>query len=441
MSDLLLSAALITRDEEGFVAACLHSLDGVVDEVVVYDTGSSDATVEIARAAGARVLEGDWHDDFALARNRALDACHGRWVLSIDADEWLEDPEHAAPTIRSRLAAMAGDVAGVAPLVVNLSGTLRAPVRPDAGFNPVRLIRRGAMRWTGRVHEIPEPTGGARACERWHDVVILHAGYLTDVWGDRDKADRNLRLAQMEDPDGAKAWFEVARAMHVAGRPQDALAAYAAAARAPDAEPLVVRSCAEKAARIRLTQGDVDGARAAAAELRAATPYTGVADVLDAEIAIAAGDPERAVALLDGVHDYQDTFVLTTAAEVAALRGLALVLSGRARAGALEAARAVRDDPGLAEAWFAVAVAADRGDPSAPALAAAEVAPSHLVPALGRVLALEDPHAERIAEALWRRHAGEPAMLAAAGLLARRLPRERAPAWAARANGSGSRPD
>src|SRR5262249_52440707 len=181
---------------------CIASLDGVVDEVVVYDTGSRDATTTLARQAGARVVDGEWHEDFARARNEALAACRGRWVLSIDADEWFEDPAAAATTIRSRLAALGDDVAGIAPLIVNLSGTRSAPVRPDAGFTPVRLLRRDAMCWTGRVHEIPEPTGAARALQQWLDVVIVHAGYLTDVWDERDKAERNLRLAQMEDPDG-----------------------------------------------------------------------------------------------------------------------------------------------------------------------------------------------------------------------------------------------
>ena len=209
---MLLSGALITRDEEASIEDCLASLDGVVDEVVVYDTGSRDATVALARRAGARVIEGEWDDDFARARNRALDACRGRWVLSIDADELVEEPGRAGPAIRERLRALPPDVVGVAPLIVNLSGTRRAPVRPAAGFSPIRLLRRDAMRWSGRVHEIPLPTGAATAKQCWLDVVIVHAGYLSDVWEDRDKAARNLRLAQMEDPDGAKAWFEVARA-------------------------------------------------------------------------------------------------------------------------------------------------------------------------------------------------------------------------------------
>jgi tetratricopeptide (TPR) repeat protein len=433
---MLLSGALITRDEEASIEECLASLDAVVDEVVVYDTGSRDATVERARRAGARVIEGEWADDFALARNRALAACRGRWVLSIDADERIEEPGRAGLVIRERLNAVPADVVGVAPQIVNLSGTRRAPVRPAAGFSPVRLFRRDAMRWSGRVHEIPRPTGAATAQERWLDVVIVHAGYLSDVWDERDKAGRNLRLAQMEDPDGAKAWFEVARAMQVAGRLEDALTAYTAAASADDAEPLVVRTCAEKSARIRLSLGDVPGARSAAAELRAATPYAGVADVLDAELAVASGEPARAVRLLDGVSDYQDTFVLTTAAEIAALRALALVLAGDARAGAVQAAAAVREQPDLADAWFAVAVAADRGAPDAPHLAAAALAPSHLVPALGRVLALEPPHADRIAESLWQEHSEQPAMHAAARLLADRIDGERARTWSDRANGS-----
>jgi hypothetical protein len=221
--------------------------------------------------------------------------------------------------------------------------------------------------------------------------------------------------------------------MHVAERFEEALAAYSAAAGAPDTSPLIVRTCLEKSGRLHLSLGDLDAAGAAAEELRTATPHTGVADVLAAELAIASGDPARAIELLDGVTDYQDTFVFTTDAEISALRGLALVLVGRPADGAREAARAIHDEPDNAEAWFVVAVASSRGAPEAPDLAARALAPSHLVPALGRVLALADPHADGIAEALWGCHHDQPALHAAAELLANRLTGTRAQAWSARA--------
>ena len=84
------------------LAACLESVRDAVDEIVVYDTGSNDRTVEIAREAGATVVEGQWEDSFAVARNAALRHATGEWVLSIDADERLQtDPD----VLRAQLAA------------------------------------------------------------------------------------------------------------------------------------------------------------------------------------------------------------------------------------------------------------------------------------------------------------------------------------------------
>ncbi len=86
---VLVSACLIVKDEETILADCLASLQGLVDEIVVYDTGSTDGTIELARAAGAKVIEGYWDDNFGRARNTALEQCTGQWILHIDADETI----------------------------------------------------------------------------------------------------------------------------------------------------------------------------------------------------------------------------------------------------------------------------------------------------------------------------------------------------------------
>ncbi len=84
------SACLIVRDEERRLPDCLASI-AFCDEIVVVDSGSHDRTLEIARAAGAKVLERPW-TGYAAQRNFALDHASHDWVLEIDADERVSDP-------------------------------------------------------------------------------------------------------------------------------------------------------------------------------------------------------------------------------------------------------------------------------------------------------------------------------------------------------------
>jgi len=87
---MLLSLAMIVKNEEETLAHCLESVKPIVDEMVIVDTGSTDKTVEIAKGFGASVHHFQWCDDFAAARNESLKHCSGEWVLIIDADEAID---------------------------------------------------------------------------------------------------------------------------------------------------------------------------------------------------------------------------------------------------------------------------------------------------------------------------------------------------------------
>ena len=83
-----LSAVIITKDNERTIGRCIESL-GWADEIVVLDSGSTDATVEICRSLGARTdLDTDWQG-YGIQKNRALARASGEWVLSVDSDEWV----------------------------------------------------------------------------------------------------------------------------------------------------------------------------------------------------------------------------------------------------------------------------------------------------------------------------------------------------------------
>jgi tetratricopeptide (TPR) repeat protein len=184
---ILLSAALIVRDEERFLEGCLRSLQGRVDEVVVVDTGSTDRSVEIARSFGARVIPFAWTGDFAAARNASVDASRGDWILYIDADERVVEFDRDA----------------LAPLLAGRdSYCCTVLFRPAVGYSRYREFRlfrnRPDLRFEGAIHETLVP--GLRRIRARTGVPIAdsavaldHLGYEGDL---THKHRRNLPLLQ-----------------------------------------------------------------------------------------------------------------------------------------------------------------------------------------------------------------------------------------------------
>ena len=131
----------------GMLPACLDSLRDVVDEVVVYDTGSSDDTVRDRPAAGARVVEGTWEDSFATARNAALAMRPAEWVLSIDADE----------TLLANPAAMRDQLATIGHRTSRRtwwrSRTFTEPAMQPSVHTAIRVFERTSVTWRHRIHE------------------------------------------------------------------------------------------------------------------------------------------------------------------------------------------------------------------------------------------------------------------------------------------------
>ena len=82
-----LSLCMIVRDEENDLAKCLKSVKGLVDEVIITDTGSVDKTVEVAKIFGAKIYKYKWNDSFSDARNYSINMAEGDWIFILDADE------------------------------------------------------------------------------------------------------------------------------------------------------------------------------------------------------------------------------------------------------------------------------------------------------------------------------------------------------------------
>ncbi|MGA2715591.1 MAG: glycosyltransferase [Bryobacteraceae bacterium] len=142
-----LSLCMIVKNEERVLSRCLDSVTGLAAEIIIVDTGSMDATPNIAVNYGAKVSAFDFAVvDFAAARNHALSRAHGRWILVLDADEIL-DPA-SAPLIRELIAA--DENAGYYVQRVNRQTNSERATTDYV----IRLFpNRSAYRYRGRVHE------------------------------------------------------------------------------------------------------------------------------------------------------------------------------------------------------------------------------------------------------------------------------------------------
>ncbi len=218
-----LSLCMIVKNEERFLAGCLESVRDVVDELVVVDTGSTDATRTIAERFGARVFSFEWIGDFSAARNHALQQAQGEWILYLDADERLVESS------RNEVRKLLDDrMAGGFVLWVESAQKLRdGAVQRRMGYP--RLFRNHPqIRFEGKVHEQIGPSiERLRMPVRPSSVVIEHLGYAQTVEIVQEKAERNLALlrAQLaEDPRNGYVRFQVGNSLDVLGQYDEARA-------------------------------------------------------------------------------------------------------------------------------------------------------------------------------------------------------------------------
>lgn len=217
----LVSACMIVKDEQDHLGACLASVRGLADEIVIGDTGSSDATKDIAGASGATVLDVAWDDDFSKARNEVLARCRGRWIFWVDADERFEGDVGA---VRSQLARATSE--GLLVPIENIEGN---GIEGATHHSAVRIFRRG-MHWAGRVHEqVVGPYGSPVKTARLGGARLVHLGYTNQAFVAKDKRSRNLRLAGLALADAKpgearlEAEMNLGRSLLLSGDPRSAL--------------------------------------------------------------------------------------------------------------------------------------------------------------------------------------------------------------------------
>jgi hypothetical protein len=214
------SATLIVRDESIFIESCLQSLVGIVDEIVVVDTGSCDDTIEKALRFPIKLHTFVWCQDFSAARNYAIAQASGEWILYIDADERLE----------------VLDLTLWRDIVADKSKVgWKLRFYPRVGWTPyaeLRLFRNDPrIRFRGVIHE--RIHDGVNAVCRSDgldiglcDIALHHFGYEA---GQQHKITRNvplLRAYLTNDPTRVYCWWHLGEMLLFDGNEDGAIEAW-----------------------------------------------------------------------------------------------------------------------------------------------------------------------------------------------------------------------
>jgi tetratricopeptide (TPR) repeat protein len=222
-----LSLAMIVKNEADNLGRCLESAKGLADEMIVVDTGSTDRTIEIAKANGARVGQFVWTGSFAEARNYSLSLCTGDWILVLDGDEMLNPAEH--PIIREAIQnqdaigyrlwhkhyLQSGSTFGTGGTAKPNEETFGPASLFSHCITPtiLRLFRnQDSPAFTGRVHEEMDPWFEKHGFQvKYLDATIHHFGKIDP---DRELAKQPMYLDlakkdRAENPDDPLSHFNV----------------------------------------------------------------------------------------------------------------------------------------------------------------------------------------------------------------------------------------
>lgn len=214
---ITVSLCMIVKNEERILARCLDSLQGLMDEIIIVDTGSTDKTKEIAAAYTDRIYDFAWTGDFSEARNFAFSRAEMEYIYSADADEVLDEENRAA--FLQMKQALLPEIEIVQMYYANqlLNGTI---YNYDRELRPKLFKRNRTFRWQGAIHEQVGLT-----------PVIYDSEICIQHLPEENHKDRDLaafaRLVEAGGPLDKRLHNIYAKELFISGEAQDFLAASA----------------------------------------------------------------------------------------------------------------------------------------------------------------------------------------------------------------------
>ncbi|MDE7311727.1 MAG: glycosyltransferase [Eubacterium sp.] len=161
-----ISLCMIVKNEEMHIARCLDSIAGLVDEMIIVDTGSVDRTVEIVSNYTAKVYSYPWKDDFSDARNYSFSKASMDYCMWMDADDVLEESEKEPFLQLKQTLPLTVDI-----VMMKYHTSFDEAGKPTFSYFRERWIRNSPKyRWVGAVHEVIPPSGSIV----YSDLAISH---------------------------------------------------------------------------------------------------------------------------------------------------------------------------------------------------------------------------------------------------------------------------
>lgn len=210
------SLCMIVKNEEDVLERCLESVSGLMDEIIILDTGSTDRTREIAARFTDKIFHFPWRDDFAAARNESFSHASMDYCMWLDADDVLLEEDRQA-----FLALKEGLDPAVSVVMAPYHTGFDENGRVTFSYYRERLIKnRAGMCWVGAVHEAVTPVGR-----------VLYADFAVTHRKTRPSdPDRNLRIYQAQLEAGVelepRQQFYYGRELYYHRRWEEALAVF-----------------------------------------------------------------------------------------------------------------------------------------------------------------------------------------------------------------------
>lgn len=188
-SPIAISLCMIVKNEVEVLSRCLDTIRDVVEEIIIVDTGSTDATKKVAQQYTAKIYDFEWIDDFSAARNFAFSKATKEYILWLDADDIIAKED---TTKLLQLKCTMND--GIDAVSMKYYLSFDAHGKPTYQIRRYRLVKRDRnFQWYGAVHEYLAVHGNLMNS----DIGVIHKK-------EKEYTDRNLKIYEKLIDDGKK---------------------------------------------------------------------------------------------------------------------------------------------------------------------------------------------------------------------------------------------